>query len=328
MKKLNDLIIVMRKEIRRNGYSRSTEKNYVSWVVKFFRFSGQIESNDDIKEKVVAFLNNLATRQRVAESTQNQALCALVYFFRRVVKQDVSDLDGLKRAKRYAYLPVVMSREEAGRVIGELSGVTRLMVLVMYGTGMRVGEVVRMRVGDFDFGNDLIYVRKAKGKKDRTTLLPQSLKAELQQHLAKVRRLWERDSAAGCGETKLPVGVKLKYRHDASQLRWRFVFPSQNMVPDRKTGQLFRWHVSASKIQKAVKAAARRANIGKPITPHTFRHTFATQLLQSGTDIRTVQELLGHKNIKQTQRYTHVMNQKRFIASPVDAIMEPAAAYF
>jgi integron integrase len=269
--------------------------------------------------EINAFLTHLATKEKVSASTQNQALSALLFLYRHVLGREVGDLGEIIRARKPKRLPVVMTRGEVKAVLTNLTGDKWLMASLMYGAGLRLMECLRLRVQDIDFSRNEILVRDGKGAKDRITMLPESLKALLQRHLKIVKAIHERDLADGWGRVLLPDALDRKYPNAPREWRWQWIFPQENRWKNPKTGEEGRHHVHASIIQKAVNGAVKRANLAKRATCHTFRHSFATQLLESGYDIRTVQELLGHKDVKTTMIYTHVLNRGgKGVKSPMD----------
>ncbi|MBC7930164.1 MAG: integron integrase, partial [Rubrivivax sp.] len=262
----------------------------------------------------------LANVGRVAASTQNQALSALLFLYRQVLGVDLAYIEGIERAKRSSRVPVVFTREEAGRVLAQLEGAHALMAGLLYGAGLRVMECVRLRVKDVDFGYRQITVRDGKGEKDRRTVLPDSLAASLERQLQGVRSVHEEDLRRGYGGVHLPYALDRKYPNAATESAWQWLFPASKISLDPRTRRLMRHHISSDVLQRAVKAAISRAGITKKASCHTFRHSFATHLLESGYDIRTVQELLGHADVKTTMLYTHVLNRGgRGVRSPLDA---------
>lgn len=269
--------------------------------------------------EVEAFLTHLANAGHVAVSTQNQALSALLFLYREVLQIELPWMENIQRAKRPRRLPVVLSREEVAALLAEMEGVTWLMASLLYGSGMRLMECLRLRVQDVDFVRREITVRRGKGGKDRRTMLPALVVDALQGQLAEARRVHERDLAAGFGAVWLPDALARKYTHAAREWAWQYVFPAGSRSIDPRTGVTHRHHVDESLLQRAVKLAVRRARIDKPATCHTLRHSFATHLIESGYDIRTVQELLGHKDVSTTQIYTHVLNRGGYgVQSPLD----------
>jgi len=269
--------------------------------------------------EVEAFLTLLATRDQVAASTQNQALAALLFLYRQVLEQELPWMNNIQRAKKPERLPTVLTRDEAARLLAQMSGVTWLMASLLYGAGLRLMECLRLRVQDVDFSRREITVRQGKGGKDRRTVLPAMVADALREQLAEARRLHERDLAAGFGAVWLPHALERKYVNAAHEWIWQYAFPASVRSIDPRSGLERRHHLDETVLQRAVKAAARRAGIAKPATCHTLRHSFATHLLEAGSDIRTVQELLGHANVSTTQIYTHVLNRGGSgVISPLD----------
>jgi len=305
--------------IRRKHYSIRTEQAYVDWVRRFLAFHAPLPTERLAEPEISAFLTHLAVREKVAASTQNQALNALVFFFRNVLQNDLAAPFQLIRAKRPLRLPTVLSKEEVHRVLGFLSGEYLLMAQLLYGSGLRLMEVLRLRVKDVDFDQRLILVHDGKGFKDRVTMLPDQLIAPLRAHLDRVREMHQSDLGRGLGSVYLPYALERKYPGAARNWNWQYVFPSDRLSADPRTGVIGRHHVDESGLQKEVRRAARAAGIQKPVGCHTFRHSFATHLLESGSDIRTVQELLGHADVKTTMIYTHVLNRGGLaVRSPLD----------
>jgi integron integrase len=269
--------------------------------------------------EVQSFLSHLAVQQKVSASTQNQALSALLFLYREVLKQDLSvgyDTSGARQSKT---IPTVLTKEEVTAVLEKMSGMCGLMARILYGSGLRLNECIQLRVKDIDFGQRQIIVHDGKGEKDRVTMLPESLIVPIQAHLEWRKRLHEEDSKRGFGSVYLPYALERKYPNAPREWVWQFIFPSAQLAKDDKTGITRRWYMSESTLQKAVKEAAAAAKINKRVGCHTFRHSFATHLLQNGYDIRTVQELLGHKNVKTTMIYTHVLQRGGMaVRSPLD----------
>lgn len=314
------LLEKVRQEIRRRNYSDSTEKSYTDWIKQFIRFHNMKHPNQLGEKDIVKFLNYLVQIRNVAASTQNQALCAIIFLYKNVLKSEVGDLKNLARAKKPKHLPTVLSKNEVRNLLSGLNGVPFLVASLLYGTGLRVSEALRLRVKDVDFDYMQITVRNGKGKKDRITMLPDKLKPLLKEQIKKVHYLHERDLAKGFGRTILPHALAKKYPDAATELGWQYLFPSRYRKNDPKTGFQHRYHISPKNIQRAVKKAARAADINKKASPHTLRHSFATHLLGNGYDIRTVQDLLGHKNLKTTSIYLHVLNRGGHgVKSPLDA---------
>jgi integron integrase len=309
----------VREAIRARHYSRRTEKSYVAWVRRYILFHGKRHPAEMGAPEITRFLNFLAVDRTVAASTQNQALSALLFLYREVLDQDLPWLDDLVRAQRPPRLPVVLTRDEVRAIVERLSGVPRLMALLMYGAGLRVLECARLRAKDLDFSTNQLVVRSGKGDKDRVTMLPATVKADLARHLASVRVQHQRDVAAGAGWVELPAALGRKYPNAGREWGWQWVFAATRFYVERTTGQRRRHHLHESVLQRAVKDAVRRAGIAKPASCHTFRHSFATHLLEDGHDIRTVQELLGHHDVTTTMIYTHVLNRgPAAVRSPAD----------
>lgn len=305
---------------RRRHFSPRTEDSYRYWIRHFIYFHGKQHPATLGAMEVEAFLNHLAVERRVSASTQTQALNALVFLYDAVLGQALGEMAGLKRLQKRHRVPVVLSRDEVRAILSELQGVPRLMAELMYGTGLRVHECVTLRVKDIDFSLGSVTVRDGKGSKDRTTLLPGRLVEPLQRQILSVATLHKRDLAHGAGLAPLPCALARKYPSAASSLAWQFVFPSAVLRPWEQTGHMARWHASDSTIQRAFKEARIRAGIVKHASVHTLRHSFATHLLASGTDIRTIQLLLGHRSLQTTMIYTHVFQATKSVTSPFDEL--------
>jgi len=299
----------MVKALRFLHYSYRTEQSYMEWAERFVRTVREQEVGSVGGVEVKRFLEELATRGRVAASTQNQALNALVFFFREGMQVPLGELGEFERAKGPRRLPVVLTRAEVNRMLQRMDQPYQLMALLMYGGGLRLMECVRLRVKDVDLERHLITVREGKGAKDRVTLLPGRAVPLLKEHLVEVKRVHDADLAAGHGEVYLPAGLARKWPNAGKEWAWHWVFPSDRLSVDPRSGKVRRHHVSESGIQVSLKAALRAAEVHKPASCHSLRHTFATQLLEKGYDIRTVQELMGHKDVSTTQIYTHVMGK-------------------
>jgi integron integrase len=311
----------LRDELRCRHYSRRTEETYCSWVKRYIFFHKLRHPGEMGEKEVNEFLSWLALEGKIGASTQNQALSALLFLYRNVLKREIDDLGDVVRARRTKRLPVVMTREEVRAVMGKLDGQAWLMACLMYGSGLRLNECLGLRVQDIDLGGNQIVVRSGKGGKDRVTMLPHSARQPLIAHLRRVKAIHERDLADGWGRVVLPDALARKYRNAAHEWRWQFVFPQRNRWIDRRTLAQGRHHQDETIIQKAVASAARDAGILKRVTCHTLRHSFATHLLESGYDIRTVQELLGHKDVRTTMVYTHVLNRGgKGVRSPMDGV--------
>jgi len=315
-KKLLDRV---RDAIRLKHYSIRTEEAYVTWIKRYIYFHNVRHPAEMGAAEVEAFLTSLAVEKNVAASTQNQALSALLFLYKEVLQQDLGPIDTL-RAKKPKRLPTVLTKEEVQQVLGQLSGVNLLIARLLYGSGLRLMECLRLRVKDLDFAQRLILVRDGKGAKDRVTMLPETLIVPLQDHLRIVKRTHEEDLAQGHGAVYLPHALERKYPNANREWIWQYVFPSTRLSVDPRSRVVRRHHIHESSLQKAVRAAAQATGIPKRINPHTFRHSFATHLLEQGYDIRTVQELLGHKSVKTTMIYTHVLNEGPLaVRSPLDS---------
>ncbi len=310
----------VRQVLRYYHYAYRTEKTYCDWILRFVKYHGsKIHPKDMGKNHVEAFLSHLATKERVAAATQRQALNAIVFLYRDVLLKPIEGQIAPIRSKRHPHVPVVMTQAEVKRVLSFMSRTHLLMAKLLYGSGLRLMECVRLRVQDLDFDKGIIYVRHAKGGKDRVSLFPKVLHVELQNHLQRVKELHSQDLVTGHGEVYLPDALSRKYPKAGKEFRWQYVFPSKNLSTDPYTGVLRRHHVMESGLQKAVKIAVERAGITKRVSCHTFRHCFATHLLENGVNIRQVQELMGHSDVKTTEIYTHVMDTNlAAVASPLD----------
>ncbi len=313
------LLDQVRELLRIRHYSIRTEQAYLQWIRRFILFHGKRHPSAMGADEVSAFLSHLAIKRNVAASTQNQALNAILFLYRDVMKVQLPWLDDVQRAKKPQRLPVVLTRDEVRALLGQLQGTTWLMAALIYGGGLRLLECLRLRVKDADFEYRQLIVRDAKGQKDRVTLLPHNLIDPFRSHLARVRALHESDLQAGYGGVYLPFALNQKYPTAERDWGWQYVFPSNRRSVDPRSGVERRHHAPEDALQRAVKNALRKANIIKPASVHTLRHSFATHLLESGYDIRTVQELLGHADVKTTMIYTHVLNRGgRGVVSPLD----------
>lgn len=313
------LLEQVREQIRLRHYSIRTESVYIEWVKRFIRFHKYRHPMQMGAAEVEAFLSDLAVRRDVSASTQNQALSAILFMYKKVLLIELPWLDGVIRARRPQRLPVVLTQDEVRQVLAQLDGTLWLVASLLYGSGLRLMEVLRLRVKDVEFARFEILIRDGKGQKDRITMLPKKLASPLQLHLQRVQTLHQQDLLEGFGRANLPNALARKYPNAASEWGWQFVFPSANRSADPRSGGIFRHHVHEKTVQRAVRNAVRRVGLSKPATPHTFRHSFATHLLEGGQDIRTVQELLGHADLKTTQIYTHVLNRGGLgVISPLD----------
>jgi integron integrase len=313
------LLDQLRDCLRTQHYSTRTEQSYVEWARRYILFHQKRHPKDMGPPEVKAFLTYLALERKVAAATQNQALSALLFLYREVLNQPLSGIDAV-RARQPGRLPTVLTKSEAARVLSAMTGTPQLMAKLLYGSGLRAMECLRLRVKDLDFERRQILVRDGKGEKDRVTMLPDSLIVPLRDHLQRVQHIHQQDLAAGFGSVYLPYALDVKYPNAAKEWAWQYVFPAKTRSIDPRTGLEQRHHLNESNLQKAVRAAGQLAGIEKPIGPHTFRHSFATHLLEAGYDIRTIQELLGHKDVKTTMIYTHVLHRGGLaVRSPLDA---------
>jgi integron integrase len=304
---------------RLKHYSLSTEKAYVGWIRRFILFHNKQHPREMAETEIRQFLSHLAVNTRVSASTQTVALSALLFLYRDVLKTELRYVDHIERARPSQKLPVVFSRDEVQAVLARLSGTDHLIACMLYGSGLRLMEAIRLRVKDIDFGRREMCVREGKGAKDRVTMLPASIIPLLHSHLSKVRVVHQTDLKDGYGEVGLPFALAKKYPHAAREWGWQFAFPSINLSRDPRSGIVRRHHISPNYIQRAVKTAIRLAHLNRNGSCHTLRHSFATHLLEDGYDIRTVQELLGHKDVRTTMIYTHVLNRGgRGVRSPLD----------
>lgn len=309
----------LREAVRARHFSRRTEKAYEHWTRRYIFFHGKRHPAESGAREVTEFLTTLAVRDKVAASTQNQALSALLFLYRHVLGVELPWLEDLVRAKRPQRLPVVLTREEVRAVLARLDGVSRLMAIILYGAGLRLLECCRLRIQDVDLATSQIVIRDGKGGKDRMTMLPAVMKAELVRHVARVREQHQADLRQGAGWVELPWALARKYPNAGREWRWQWIFPATRTYVDQVTGQRRRHHLHESVLQRAVKDAVLAAGIAKRATCHTFRHSFATHLLEEGHDIRTVQELLGHRDVTTTMVYTHVLNRgPAGVRSPAD----------
>ena len=308
----------VRTAIRVRHYSRRTEQAYVDWIRRFIVYHKKTHPAEMGAPEISAFLEWLAVRQRVSASTQNQALSALLFLYRHVLGKDVGAID-VPRAYGPTRVPVVLSRDEVGRVLAQLQGMLWLIVALIYGAGLRLQECLELRVKDIDFDRREVAVRRGKGQKDRRTMLPTGVEGRLRTHLAEVKGQHERDLTAGYGRVVLPFALDRKYPNAAHEWAWQFLFPASRICRDPQYGPPSRYHLHESVVQRAVAEANRKAGLAKRVSCHTFRHSFATHLLEDGYDIRTVQELLGHADVSTTMIYTHVLNRGGLgVKSPFD----------
>jgi integron integrase len=313
------LLDQVREAIRTRHYSLRTEEAYVGWIKRFIFFHGKRHPLEMGQQEITQFLSALAVKEHMSASTQNQALCALLLLYREVLAQDLGWLEDIVRAKRPRRLPVVLTRPEVKMLLGAIQGVNWIMASLLYGAGLRLLECLRLRVKDIDFSSNQIVVREGKGKKDRVTMLPAIVSTPLVSHLERVRTLHQQDLERGFGRVFLPDALRRKYPTAAQEWGWQWAFPASRVSVDPRSGARRRHHVDESVLQRAIKEAARRVGLVKPVSCHTLRHAFATHLLEDGYDIRTIQELLGHRDVSTTMIYTHVLNRGgKGVYSPID----------
>lgn len=314
----------VRQVLRYHHYSFRTEQTYCGWIIDYIRFFNMQKHPKDMGKKEIDFyLSHLAVSRKVAPATQRLALNSLIFLYRNVLDKPIEDWLEPLRAKKKTRIPVVMSQSEVQRVFNEMSGIHFLMAQLLYGSGIRLMECVRLRIKDLDFTNNLIVVRSGKGNKDRMTVFPGHIKPELEIQIQKVKELHKNDLAAGFGDVYLPHALSRKFKNVGKEFRWQYLFPSKTLSTDPRTGIRRRHHLNESSLQKAIKRAVDRAGIQKRVTTHTFRHSFATHMLENGTNIRRVQELLGHDDLKTTEIYIHVMDKSlEHIQSPLDILAD------
>ncbi len=313
--------------LRTQHYSGRTEQAYVHWIRRFILFHAPTHPRELAESDVNRFLTHLAIKDNVAASTQNQALAALLFLYEHVLERPLDRIEGVVRARKPKRLPVVLTRDEVDAILAQLDGVPRLVCTLLYGSGQRLLEGLRLRVKDLDFGRGEITVREGKGQKDRVTMMPEALRQALRDHLRRVRQQHETDLKSGLGQAPLPDALARKYPNASREWGWQWVFPATSHYLDRRTGVRHRHHLHESVIQKVVHQAAHQAGLAKRVTTHAFRHSFATHLLEDGYDIRTVQELLGHKDVQTTMVYTHVLNRGgRGVHSPLDRLRQAPSA--
>jgi integron integrase len=315
------LLDQVRDSLRLRHYSLRTEATYIQWIKRFILYHEKRHPLEMGEQEITSFLTHLAVDKHVAPSTQNQALAAILFLYKEVLERELDWMDDIVRAKRSVRIPEVLSPEQVRRLIDQLEGTHQLMARLLYGTGMRLMEAVRLRVRDVDFHYRQITVRNGKGNKDRVTVLPASLLEPLKAHLARVKTLHEKDLADGFGRVYLPYALSRKYPSADREWGWQYVFPASTRSTDPRSGAVRRHHVFEQNLQRAIKQAV--MNLGFPgrVSTHTLRHSFATHLLEGGSDIRTVQELLGHADVKTTMIYTHVLQRGgRGVMSPLDRL--------
>ena len=315
------LLDQVRFRIRTKHYSMSTERAYVHWIKRYILFHNRRHPKDMHKKEIESFLTYLAVNKTVSPSTQNQALSAILFLYKEILEIKLPWLNDIVRAKRKKYIPVVFTRNEVKQLLCQFDGTYWLLFSLIYGAGLRISECASLRVTDVDFHYKQILVRNSKGAKDRVTVLPEPLIEPLRSHLTRVKNLHEEDLKTGYGDVYLPYALSRKYPNAAKEWHWQFIFPSRNICTDPRTGKPRRHHIYEKSLHRVIKNAMRKSHIHKPASTHTLRHSFATHLLEDGYDIRTVQELLGHKDVKTTMIYTHVLQKgSAAIKSPLERI--------
>jgi integron integrase len=321
-RKLLDIVV---EQLRVRHYSRRTEKAYIHWIKRYIIFHKKVHPAELEDRAITQYINHIAVERNVSPATQNQALCALVFLYREVLGRDISNLQGLMWTKRKPRFPTVLTQEQTLAVLAKVQGKKpKLIAHTLYGTGMRLMECLRLRIQDIDFSRNEIIVRCGKGAKDRVTMLPQSTKQALYKLIVENKAQHQQDLADGYGTVFLPYALERKYPNAAREFGWQYVFQSSKISADPITGVLRRHHYHEKHVQRCIKKAAQEVGIYKRVTPHTLRHCFATHLLENGYDIRTVQELLGHADLKTTQIYTHVLNKGGLaVRSPADDVKDP-----
>ncbi len=310
----------MKNTIRFRHMAYKTEKSYTRWLSRYADWCAKNKNIKTTENKIQSYLTELATQKNVSASTQRQALNAIVFFYKHVLKQDIQEFSNFARAKKPRILPVVLSQSEVNDLLNQMTGKNWLIASIMYGCGLRLNEAITLRAKDIDFNRHVITIRQSKGKKDRYVPLPESLIQPLRHQIAIAERTHQMDLANGFGEVYLPHALERKYSAAAKQFIWQYIFQASKIGACQRTGVMRRHHIHETAVQKAIKQAATRAKIQKQVKSHSLRHSFATHLLENGYDIRTVQELLGHKDLKTTMIYTHVMNRGTIVKSPLDAL--------
>jgi len=314
------LLDQVRQSLRTKHYSYRTEKSYIGWIKQYILFHKKKHPRDMREVEINKFITHLAVKRRVSSSTQNQALCAIVFLYKHVLKRDIKNLN-IFWAKKHKHIPVVLTQEEVKELFKQLKGTYWIMAMLLYGAGLRLREVLNLRVKDIDFNYNQIIIRDTKGREDRVVPLPKKVKVPLQQYLTKVKNLHKKDLHEGFGNVYLPDALERKYPNAVREWIWQYVFPAHRISTDPRSGVRRRHHLYDTVLQKVVKTAAKKAGIQKRVTCHTLRHSFATHLLEDGYDIRTIQELLGHKHLETTMVYTHVVKQGALgIKSPADKL--------
>jgi integron integrase len=318
-KKPKKLMVRVMEMMETRHYAVSTQKTYRYWIMDYIQYHKMQHPALLGKPQVEAFLTHLACNRHLSASSQNQAFNAVLFLYRHVLDIELGKEINASRARTRERIPVVLTAKEGKAVLSQMSGVAGLMTGLLYGAGLRVNECLTLRVTHLDFEANRIFIVDGKGRKDRFTIMPARLKSKLNDHLRRVQQLHAKDLADGWGSVEMPYALGKKYKGDSRKFRWQYVFPAKTLFQNKETGERGRWHVLPDNLRKAVRDATSAAGVRKRVSPHTFRHSFATRLLEQGYNIRTVQELLGHRNVKTTMLYTHVMDKSEFdVISPID----------
>jgi integron integrase len=318
---MRDVLQQVREAIRVRHYSYRTEQAYLGWIDRFIRFNHGQHPEELSEKEIGKFLTHLAVRENVAASTQNQALSALIFLFKEILKKEVGNIENILWAKKPKRMPVVFTMEEMRAVLAQLNGTYRLMALLLYGAGLRLIECLRLRILDIDFAYQQITVRNAKGQRDRITPLPEVVVSDLKKQIERVKKIHNADLKKGFGTVYLPFALEKKYPNASREFKWQYVFPASRISKDPRSGRMQRHHLDETVLQRVIREAVRKCGIRKQASCHTLRHSFATHLLEEGYDIRTVQELLGHRHVDTTMIYTHVINKGgRAVKSPADRL--------
>jgi integron integrase len=309
---------MVKTDLRAKHYSESTEKTYINWIRRYIIFHNKQHPKDLGTEEIKKFINNLADEGKVSAATQNQALNSILYLYKNILRKDIKWIENIKYAQRKKHIPVVLDKREVKKVLYELKGIHNVLGCLLYGTGMRLSEGLRLRIKDLDFNLNIITVKDGKGEKDRVTILPETITEDLKKQVEKVMNLYRLDQNSKKIEVPLPYALRRKYPNAGKEFAWQYVFPAKTLVYDKNENIKYRVHFHPSNFQREFKYAVRKSGITKSASPHTLRHSFATHLLQNGYDIRTVQELLGHRSVRTTMIYTHVLNRGITVKSPLD----------
>lgn len=306
--------------MRVRHYSKKTEEAYISWIKRFIVFNNKKHPKELGQKEIREYLNYLSVKKNVTAATQNQALQGVLFLYKNILNKDIGWIEEIKRSSRVKHLPVVLSKNEVNNIFKNLDGIYLLISKLLYGSGLRISECLKIRIQDLDLDLRTITVRNGKGEKDRVTILPDKIVNEINHQIRKVNNLCNLDIKSGKIEVPLPYALNKKYTNAGKEIAWQYLFPAKTLIYDKEQSIYYRVHIHTSTFQKEFRKAVRKAGLLKPASPHTLRHSFATHLLQNGYDIRTVQELLGHKSVKTTMIYTHVLNRGIGVKSPLDTV--------